>query len=267
LETDPATQQAVVVRRAANGSIVSARPASSIGGGGGGGGLKPPNPAFTNIPPGENLSSQKELMDYRAGINTAAQQTGGLDDNLSQISDLADKIIAGKPGQVSSNIARLTGYRVGDDPAANNQRLGHYLALTTAQLSNQMGIRGTDAGGEQAAQLVGKQDWDPAAIKSTAETVRAYNTGVKVQNQGLESYLKQNPSQGIFAARQFRDAWSNNFSVDAFRLYNAASKGPNSPQYKSEVAELGGPDSPQFAEAKRRAAALKMLQNGQLPTQ
>ena len=264
IETDPATQQAVVVRRAANGSIVSARPASAIGGGGNGvgGGGKPPNSAFTNIPPGENLSSQKELMDYRAGINTAAQQTGGLDDNLSQISDLADKIIAGKPGQVSSNIARLTGYRVGDDPAANNQRLGHYLALTTAQLANQMGIRGTDAGGEQAAQLVGKQDWDPQALKSTADTVRAYNTGVKLQNQGLETYLKDKP---IFAARQFRDAWSQNFSVDALRLYNAASKGQQA--YQNEVADLGGTNSPQFAEAQRRAAALKMLKNGQLPQQ
>lgn len=251
----------VVVHRTAGGSVSGVTNLGQIGGARG---LMPP-PA-TSFPPGESLQSRQELMNFRTQANQAAATTGGVRDNLNQIVNLADQISAGKPGQASAAISRLTGYEVGGDNAANLQRMGHYMALQSQMLANQMGVRPTDAGGQQAEQLVGKQDWDPAAIKSTAKTVDAYNSGVAMFNQGMEAAIKNAPpGSDVFPVRAFRNAWSQSFSVDAMRLYNGAAAGPKEyEKVKSEI--LAEPNGAQaFADAQSRAIQLRSLSKGQIP--
>jgi len=222
-------------------------------------------PAFAQMP--ESSQTRQDLMGYRENIQKASQNVPVINDSLNQIKTLASQIAKGKPGQLESSLAKTVGYVAGGDAATNNQRLGHYLALTSSQLANQMGLNGSDAGRAQADQLIGKEDWTPEALRSTASTVQAYNTGLELQNRGLEAVLKNNPSADIFPARDFRNAWSQNFNVDAMRLYNARMAGglEGKMEYDQAVREMGGKDSPQFKRAMQSLGNLKMLVNGQIP--
>ena len=247
--TDPATGQPKIVSRTAAGMIQ-------------------PSTGQTVFPPtAETATSYQGLLNHRDQAQQAALQVPQVQDSLSQIKSLANQIAQGKPGQLEAALAKQIGYVAGGDAATNNQKLGHYLALVSGQLANSMGLNSSDSARAQADQISGKSDWTPEAIKSTAETLQAYNTGVGLYSRGLSAASNQLDSRtGQAPIRQYRDAWAQNFNVDAMRLYNARLEGglQGKMDYNQAIKEMGGKDSPQFKRALQSLGNLKQLSNGQI---
>ena len=246
---DPATGQPRIVSRTAAGQIQ-------------------PGTGQTVFPAtAETATSYQGLLNHRDQAQQAAMQVPQVQDSLSQIKGLATQIAQGKPGQLEAALARQIGYVAGGDAATNNQKLGHYLALVSGQLANSMGLNSSDSARAQADQIAGKADWTPEAIKSTAETLQAYNTGVGLYSRGLSAAANQlDPRTGQAPIRQYRDAWAQNFNVDAMRLYNARLEGglQGKMDYDQTIKEMGGKNSPQFKRALQSLGNLKQLSNGQI---
>lgn len=226
-----------------------------------GGGLAP-----TRIPPNETPETGAALATSRANANTAARNVPAVNDSINQVVDLVDKLNSGRFGQAEASLASRFGYLAGKDNATNIQQMGHYLGILSQSLSQQMGLRQTDAAAVQADNLAGKTDWTADAIKQTSNTLKAYNTGISLFNQGQERFLANNQSMGIYAKRQWDNAWANNFNVDSMRLYNAAAT-QNPLEIDKAAREMGGVNSMRYKKAMSDAQNLRiMVKQGILPS-
>lgn len=104
--------------------------------------------------------------------------------------------------------------------AENLNKLGHYMALQTAELAKSSGVNNTNAGQELAGQLAGTTDWTPASIKSTARINRALSSGTDLFNRGIQNTVLKTKSP--FSARDFQNKWSQVADVNAIRLIDAS---------------------------------------------
>ena len=218
------------------------------------------------LPTGETPDTLKLVQGIRANANGAAKSYPDQQFNTNQIIKLADET---NPGRGADIVSGLRGQYAGIGATLGTattsdayNKLGHFMALQTAQMANASGLGGTDAGRAIAAEQAGNTNWTKEAIKSTARVNRALSSGSVLFNQGVENAITQN-GNNQFAARDFQNRWANVANVDALRLYDAVKNRDQDPAgLTSLVAELGGPKSPRLAGIYNRVDAMRNLIKG-----
>jgi len=216
----------------------------------------PTGPGVPQLNPGEAQEIPIRTQ-QRAAINAAAAKVPEQHFNNQQIIRLAPEAFTGTGSDKLSKIGSLTGVQMlPGDHAGNLQRLGHFMSLQAQANAQAMGA-GTDAARAISEQATGSTGWTADAIISTAKVNDALSTGVDLFNRGMEAAIKAKGGN-VLAARDFQNAWSQNFDVRAMQLHNAIANGD-----KGEVAkivkEVGGRGSPGAQEVIRKAKALEKL--------
>jgi hypothetical protein len=235
IEQDPVSQQAVIVRRGANGSIISARPASGLAGGSGGAPAasgQPSTGGFTAVPPGETVQTMGQLQQMRTASNLAARQAGEVASNNKQILDLmkGGSTATGSNAPFVKKWMGSIGLQWTNDEATNLDRISHFLALQQQANEKAMGVS-TDAGREVSGLASGGIQMTGPALQSAVKANDALTTGVKVFNTGLEKSIS---SGGIGAARTFQNQWAQNFDPVVYRYANAIRDGDTTEKVRIE---------------------------------
>lgn len=201
-------------------------------------------PPLLSFPPGETPQTAAALSAGRNAANDAARTIPEQHFNNAQIVKLADATTTGEGAKMA---AMLKGGAAGipwtADSASNFNRLGHFIALQAQTNAKAMGA-GTDAARALSEQATVSTNWTADAIKSAAKINDALASGVDYFNRGLEKAINDPSNQkSIFAAREFQNAWAQNFDVTAMRLLNAKESG-NNDEVRKIIGEIGGKNSP-----------------------
>jgi len=206
----------------------------------------------------ETISAARNVQ---AQSNKAALGVNQTQFNNNQIIKLADQTLTGTGAQA---LAKLGGGYAAipftTNETDNLQKLGHFMALETANLATSSGL-GTDAARNLAGQVSGTTEWTKDAIKSTARINRALSTSTDLFNQGLNKSIagaKNNP----LAGREFTNKWSSLADVNTIRLMDAARNKDND-EIKNIVDSLGGPNSDGYKKLLLKAGSLNNLVKGQ----
>jgi hypothetical protein len=182
--------------------------------------VEPANRPPVRLRPGETQETLKAAQQIRSTASNAATTYQNQQFNNNEIIKLADKTATGKGAEI---LANLTGGYAGlpftSDNADNLNKLGHYMALQTAELAKSAGVNNTNAGQALAGEISSTTQWTPEAIKSTARVNRALSTATNLFNQGVENAFNKNKDP--FSARDFQNKWSQVANVNAIRFADA----------------------------------------------
>jgi len=182
--------------------------------------VEPANRPPVRLRPGETQETLKSAQQIRTNASNAALTYQNQQFNNNEIIKLADKTATGKGAEM---LANLTGGYAGlpftSDNADNLNKLGHYMALQTAELAKSSGVNNTNAGQALAGEISSTTQWTPEAIKSTARVNRALSTATNLFNQGIENAF--NKTKDPFSARDFQNKWSQVANVNAIRFADA----------------------------------------------
>lgn len=236
--------------------------AAGQGAGGQVGGGSSGAPPMYSFPRGESAQSAQDLSAMRMSANRAASSVPTQHFNSQQIIKLADETNTGVGAQYAANLrGQAAGIPWTSNSADNYGRLMHYLALQSQTNSQAMGA-GTDAARDMAEKATASSAWTKEAIKSATKVNDALATGVELYNRGLESAINDpNNPKGIFAARDFQNAWSRAFDVNAMRLQNAINRGDRQEQ-EDVIRSVGGRNSPGAKALADKMRALDALISG-----
>jgi hypothetical protein len=222
-----------------------------------------PSMGVARMPAGETAETMALAKSIQLKANEAAARVPQSQFNANQIIQLADKAATGKGAEL---LQGLTGGYAGlglvgsTDMADALNKLGHYMALETANLAAASGL-GTDAARGIAEKMTGTTSWTADAIKSTARINRAMSTGVDLFNQGVNNAVAQ-ANNSPFAARQFQNKWSQVADVNAFRLMDAI-KNNDTVAGQELIKELGGVNSPKLKQLKLKVSTINNMIGGQ----
>ena len=221
-------------------------------------------PGQANAPvrlPYENTDTINAARLVQSKSNEAAKNVALTQFNNNQIIKLADQTLTGVGAQ---SIAKLTGGYAAipftTNEADNLQKLGHFMALETANLAASSGL-GTDAARNLAGQVSGDITWTKDAIKSTARINRALSTSTDLFNQGLNKSIA-NAKNNPLAGREFTNKWSTTADINTIRLMDAVRNKDND-EIKTIVDSLGGPNSKSYQQLLLKAGTLNNLVKGQ----
>lgn len=189
--------------------------------------------------------------------NAASQHTN----NQIVLQNIDNVAATGPTGQAMRNIASSMGLNLGQnaDAATAYDLVGKGLERSALQAAQSMGP-GTNAGLEAQIKANGSTAYTPAAIKEITKLNDALVSGTQAYQPGLERAIAANPSAGVFAKRQYDEAWGTNFDPKIFEMYNAAKSG-DSAKLNSIITGLGGKNSPQFKALMDKAGKLNQLSN------
>jgi hypothetical protein len=224
-------------------------------------GIIPQSNAVARLAPYETTDTVAAARLKQAQSNDAAKGVALTQFNNNQIIKLADQTLTGAGAQ---SLAKLGGGYAAipftTNEADNLQKLGHFMALETANLAASSGL-GTDAARNLASQVSGDITWTKDAIKSTARINRALSTSTELFNQGLNKSIaaaKNNP----LAGRDFTNKWSTAADINTIRLMDAV-RNNDTDEIKGIVDSLGGPNSKAYQELLLKAGTLNKLVKGQ----
>jgi len=222
-----------------------------------------PSMGVARMPAGETAETMALAKSIQLKANEAAQRVSQSQFNANQIIKLADEAATGRGADL---LQGLTGGYAGlglvgsTNMADALNKLGHYMALETANLASASGL-GTDAARGIAEKMTGTTSWTADAIKSTARINRAMSTGVDLFNQGVNNAVSQ-ANNSPFAARQFQNKWSQVADVNAFRLMDAI-KNNDTVAGQELIKELGGVNSPKLKQLKLKVSTINNMIGGQ----
>jgi len=220
LVTDPVSGQTVIAHLDDNGNIVSSRAAA----GGQGNGTGRPNTGFQAIPPGESVASGQQFQSIREQSNAAVQPARTASFNNKQILGLLNSgTTTGQGAETAKKVFGSLGLEWSNDEGKNLATMQHYLAQNQIAAEQTMGVRHTDAGGQEAGAVTGNISIPTEALKGIVKTNDAFSTAIPLYNQGMEAAIKKGGS--VYAIRQFRNEWSQNFDPNVFRYQNAIRNG------------------------------------------
>ena len=217
------------------------------------------------LPAFENTDTVAKARAKQEETQNAAKSVQASQFNNNIIIGLADKALVGSNAET---LAKLGGgfailNAVGTDSATavdNRQKLGHQLALETANLTASAGLSGTVAAQGLAEKMSGDITWTPEAIKSTARMNRALSTGTDMLNRGMTTAIN-NAGNNPIAGRNFQNKWSTQEQllptlqfIDAMR--NAKSDPAGA---KLIIDSLGGYGSQNYKDTLKRAGGLNDL--------
>lgn len=191
--------------------------------------VEPVNRQPVRLPPGETVETKAAAQQIIDNARKAASTYQNQQFNNNEIIKLADKTSTGAGAEALAKVmGGYAGLPYTSNNAENLNKLGHYMALQTAELAKSSGVNNTNAGQELAGQLAGTTDWTPESIKSTARINRALSSGTDLFNRGIQNTVKQTKSP--FSAREFQNKWSQVADVNAIRLIDAAKNKENDPE-------------------------------------
>jgi hypothetical protein len=233
-----------------DGKIVSSRAAPAAPAGGG----------FNAIPAGETAETAAAAKAIQLQANKAATNVQQSQFNTNTIIGLADKALVGSNAET---LAKLGGGFAAvpwsSDAIENRQKLGHQIALETANLAAGAGLN-TDAARALGEKMSGTTEWTPEAIKSTARMNRALTTGTDMFNRGVNTAVEK-AGNSPFAAREFQNKWSTQEQlvptlqfVDALRNAKADPVGA-----QKAIQSVGGYGSDGYKDMLKRAGKLNEL--------
>lgn len=250
LETDPLTGNAVVVTKDPSGKIVASRAAPAAPAGGG----------FNAIPAGETKETAAAAKTIQLQANKAASNVQQSQFNNNTIIGLADKALVGSNAETLAKLGG--GFAVvpwSSDATDNRQKLGHQLALETANLAAGAGLN-TDAARALGEKMSGDITWTPEAIKSTARMNRALTTGTDMFNRGINAAVEK-AGNSPFAAREFQNKWSTQEQlVPTLQFVDALRNAKTDPAgAQKAIQSVGGYGSDGYKEMLKRAGKLNDL--------
>lgn len=203
------------------------------------------------------------VLQAERDASRVAYTNAGLQHTNNQIvlNNIDNVAATGVAGPAFRNIASAFGLRAGDatDSATAYDMVGKGLERSALQAAQSMGPQ-TNAGLAAQVAANGSTHYTPAAIKEITKLNDAIVSGTQAYQPGLERAIAANPSAGVFAKREFDQAWGANFDPRIFQLYNAQKSG-DAATVKSIISELGGKDSAQFKALMNKAAKLNQLSN------
>lgn len=250
IDTDPLTGNKVVVTKDPSGKVISSRAAPTAPAGGG----------FNAVPAGETAETAAAAKAIQLQANKAASNVQQSQFNTNTIIGLADKALVGSNAET---LAKLGGGFAAvpwsADAIDNRQKLGHQIALETANLAAGAGLN-TDAARALGEKMSGTTEWTPEAIKSTARMNRALTTGTDMFNRGVNAAVEK-AGNSPFAAREFQNKWSTQEQlvptlqfVDALRNAKADPVGA-----QKAIQSVGGYGSDGYKDMLKRAGKLNDL--------
>lgn len=206
----------------------------------------------------------KEALPILQGERDAARQqftnAGVQHQNNQLVLQNIDNVAATGPvGQKARNFFSAYGVNPDSDAATAYDLVGKGLERSALQAAQAMGPN-TNAGLEAQVKANGSLSYTPAAIKEVTKLNDALTTGVQSYQPGLERAIAANPSAGVFAKRQFDEAWGSNFDPNIFKYYNAIKSGDTAEQ-QSVVKSLGGLNSKGYNAMMQKAKNLQQLSN------
>ncbi|NIE67478.1 hypothetical protein [Burkholderia sp. Ax-1719] len=245
--TNPLTGGPTVTSKDANGNITGVTNAPTQG---------------VYVPMPGDTEAKAQLSAERESARNAAAGAGVQHENNRLVMSNIDNVGAtGPAGQSFRNIASALGFRAGDatDSATAYDMVGKALERSALQAAQSMGPQ-TNAGLQAQVAANGSTAYTPQAIKNITRLNDALTSGSESYSPGLERAIAANPSAGVFAKRQFDEAWGANFDPRIYEMYNAAKAGDTA-TVNSIVSGLGGKNSAQFKALMGKAANLQQLTN------
>lgn len=215
-------------------------------------GVYVPQPGDREALPG--LSAERESA--RAAFSNAPSAHTNNQLVLQNIDNVA---ATGPLGQKARNALSAFGLRTDSDAATAYDLVGKGLERSALQAAQSMGPN-TNAGLEAQIKANGSLGYTPQAIKEVTKLNDALTTGVQSYQPGLERAIAANPSAGVFAKRQFDQAWGSNFDPTIFRYYNAIKSGDTAEKAAIEK-QLGGIGSKGYKAMLDKASNLQQLSN------
>ena len=250
LENDPLTGNKVVVTKDAFGKIVSSRAAPAAPAGGG----------FNAIPAGETTETAAAAKAIQLQANKAASNVQQSQFNTNTIIGLADKALVGSNAETLTKLGGgFAAVPWSADAVDNRQKLGHQIALETANLASGAGLN-TDAARALGEKMSGTTEWTPEAIKSTARMNRALTTGTDMFNRGVNAAVEK-AGNSPFAARDFQNKWSTQEQlVPTLQFIDALRNAKADPVSAQKVIQfVGGYGSDGYKDMLKRAGKLNDL--------
>jgi len=180
----------------------------------------PVSNAPVRLRPGETAETLKLANEIRTNSSKAALTVPNQQFNNNEIIKIADKVATGAGAEVLGNLSG--GYALipfTSDNAENLNKLGHYMALQTAELAKSAGVNNTNAGQALAGEISSTTQWTQGAIKSTARVNRALSTATNLFNQGIQNSF--NKTKDPFSANDFQNKWSQVADINAIRFADA----------------------------------------------
>ncbi|MGG1948968.1 hypothetical protein AB1286_29880 [Trinickia sp. NRRL B-1857] len=244
---NPLTGGMSVVNRDANGNIT---------------GVTNPPTQGVYVPQPGDVQALPELQAERDSARTQYTAAGTQHENNRIVLSNIDNVGAtGVSGPAWRNIASVFGLNPGDakDSATAYDMVGKGLERSALQAAQSMGPQ-TNAGLDAQIKANGSLGYTPQAIKEITKLNDALVTGTQSYQPGLERAIAANPSAGVFAKRQFDQAWGANFDPTIFRYYNAIKNGDAAEQ-QAIVKQLGGLNSKGYNAMMQKAKNLQQLSN------
>lgn len=206
------------------------------------------------FPQGESTQTLPEVQVIRTQANALGQAAPGQHFNNKMILELTPDAFTGTgAGKLANIINSVFSANIAPeklkDPAVAQSQLKHFISLAIQDNAKAQGAN-TDAARNIAEQAVLPTDSPEKAIKNITKVNDAYVTGNELYNAGMEAAINNPGNQsGVFAARQFRNAWARSFDPRIMLLENAQKTGDtetidrilgpkDSARYKSAVREL-----------------------------
>jgi hypothetical protein len=244
---NPLTGGMAVVNRDANGNIT---------------GVTNPPTQGVYVPQPGDVQALPELQAERDSARAQYTAAGTQHENNRIVLSNIDNVGAtGIAGPAWRNIASAFGLNPGDakDPATAYDMVGKGLERSALQAAQSMGPQ-TNAGLDAQIKANGSLGYTPQAIKEITKLNDALVSGTQAYQPGLERAIAANPSAGVFAKRQFDQAWGANFDPTIFRYYNAIKNGDTAEQ-QAIVNQLGGLKSKAYNAMMQKAKNLQQLSN------
>lgn len=225
----------------------------------------PPGSSYHPVmqfPAGESAQTMPEVQAIRTGANVALSSAPAQHFNNKMILDLAPDAFTGTGGGKISKVLGAVGLQTTNNVSSDTAQLQHFIGL---QIENNAKAQGanTDAARSLAAQAVLPTDSPEKAIKSITKVNDAYVTGNELYGKGLEAAISNpNNQAGIFAARQFKNAWASNFDPRITLLENAQKAGDK--ETINRVLGTGAQRVQTIKDLTQKAKTLQALTQGQM---
>jgi hypothetical protein len=245
--TNPTSGAYNVVNRDANGNIIGVTNAPTQN-------VYQPQPGDAEQKP--ILAAQRQAAQDQF-LAAGAQH----ENNRIVLSNIDNVAATGSSGQAMRNIASAMGLNIGPgvDAATAYDMVGKGLERSALQAAQSMALS-TNAGLEAQIRANGSLHYTPQAIKEITKLNDALTSGSQAYQPGLERAIAANPSAGVFAKRQFDQAWGANFDPIVFRYYNAI-KNSDTAEQQAILKQLGGTNSKAYSTMMQKAQNLQQLSN------
>lgn len=181
-------------------------------------------PRFS-FPPGESSETAVQMRDMREAIEKQAATAPEQHFNNQEILRLAPEAFTGANHPLLEKFFGSYGMQWSNDKAANTAQMRHFAALQVQKSAAAAGANTDQSRGIASASVL-PSDSPEKAIKELIKINDAYVTGSELMRDGARAALSNpNNQKDIFALRDFRTAWAQNFDPRMVLLEDAQKRG------------------------------------------